>query len=255
MAGERSQAANSIPNHIIADILGKASENTNDIGYDFKCNGSTTIRVCKGGANHDVAFVYARNQHGNDTDDGQLWRLEQEDVFYCPDFTAIRYVLKAHGTRIFILKSDDLLNGDDDADWDAANDNAEELARIVTAADPFYEPEEPPSLASDINTHTVAVTFFPNRSAQSQRCIDLTLPQLAEQIRLETAPDKLKLPWLKLARFGNTRSPKGCLRTNANVQEITGIEVEHDKGEIAFDTALATLRAAKLRAIAKPMRR
>ena len=91
-----------------------------------------------------------------------------------------------------------------------------------------------PEPASDIDTRTVTVTFFPNKSAQSQRCIDLTLPQLAEQIRLKTGPSKLELPWLKLMTFGNTRSTKGCLRTNANAQQITGIEVEHDKGEVSL---------------------
>src|SRR5437016_1071721 len=37
----------------------------------------------------------------------------------------------------------------------------------------------------------MTVTFFPNKSAQSQRCIDLTLPQFAEQIRQQTGSDKL----------------------------------------------------------------
>src|SRR5262249_47138954 len=76
-----------------------------------------------------------------------------------------------------------------------------------------------------------------------------TLPQLAEQIRQQSGPSKLNLPWLKLAIFGDKRSKKNCLRTNANTKEITGIEVEHDKGEIAFDTAIAALRKASLRAL------
>jgi hypothetical protein len=109
--------------------------------------------------------------------------------------------------------------------------------------------EQKPGSVSDIDTHTVTVTFFPNKSAQSQRCIDLTLPQLAEQIRLKTGPSKLELPWLKLMVFGDARSRKGCLRTNANAKQITGIEVEHDKGAIAFDAAIAVLRAARLRAL------
>jgi hypothetical protein len=106
-----------------------------------------------------------------------------------------------------------------------------------------------PEPASDIDTRTVTVTFFPNKSAQTQRCIDLTLPQLAERILLETAPSKLQLPWLKLMTFGNKRSAKGCLRTNANAKEITGIEVEHDRGEISIDTAIAVLRTVRLRAL------
>jgi putative DNA primase/helicase len=115
---------------------------------------------------------------------------------------------------------------------------------------PIAAAEPSPGIASDIDTRTAVVTFFPNEQAQSLRCADLTLPQLAEQIRSTTAPIKEALPWLKLAVFGDKRSRKNCLRTNANLVQITGIEVEHDKGEIAFDTVLATLRTAKLRALA-----
>jgi hypothetical protein len=107
-----------------------------------------------------------------------------------------------------------------------------------------------PEPASDINTGTVKVTFFPNKSAQTQHRDVLTLPQLAEQVRLKTGPSKLGLPWLKLASFGNKRSTRGCFRTNANTEAITGIEVEHDKGEVAFDAAIAVLRTAGLRALA-----
>jgi AAA domain len=124
-------------------------------------------------------------------------------------------------------------------------------------ANPEYEPHPSdkanrivPEPTSDIDTRTVTVTFFPNKSAQTQRCIELTLPQLAEQIRLETGPSKLELPWLKLMVFGNTRSPRGCLRTNANAKELTGIEVEHDQGEVTLDTAIAILRTVRLRALA-----
>ena len=82
------------------------------------------------------------------------------------------------------------------------------------------------------------------------RRVDMTLPQLAEHIRFQTAASKMELPWLKLAIFGNQRSEKNSLRTNENVLQITGIEVEHDAGEIAFGTALATiLRAGGVRCI------
>ena len=78
---------------------------------------------------------------------------------------------------------------------------------------------------------------------------DLTLPQLADRIAKQTAASKMELPWLKLAIFGNKRSDKNCLRTNANVLQITGIEVEHDAGEISFDTAIAAMRKAGIRSL------
>ena len=101
----------------------------------------------------------------------------------------------------------------------------------------------------DIDTRTVRVTFFPDEAAQSLLTADLTLPQLADRIAKQTAASKMELPWLKLAIFGNKRSEKNCLRTNANVLQITGIEVEHDAGEISFDTAIAVMRKARIRSL------
>ena len=91
---------------------------------------------------------------------------------------------------------------------------------------------------------TVRITFFPDEAAQSLRSADLTLPQLADRIARQSAASKMELPWLKLAIFGNKRSEKNCLRTNANLVQITGIETEHDAGEVSFDTAIAVMREA-----------
>ena len=99
--------------------------------------------------------------------------------------------------------------------------------------------------ASDIDTRTVRMTFFPDEAAQSLLTADLTLSQLADRIAKQTAASKMELPWLKLATFGNKRSEKNCLRTNANVLQITGIEIEHDAGEISFDTAIAVMRKSE----------
>ena len=103
--------------------------------------------------------------------------------------------------------------------------------------------------ASDIDTRTVRITFFPDEAAQSLLTADLTLSQLADRIAKQTAASKMELPWLKLAIFGNKRSEKNCLRTNANVVQITGIETEHDAGEISFDTAIAVMRKAGIRSL------
>ena len=115
-------------------------------------------------------------------------------------------------------------------------------------------PTQPPpadefETSSDIDTRTVKVTFFPDEAAQSISIADVTLSQLADRIAKQTAASKMELPWLKLAIFGNTRSNKNCLRTNANVLQITGIEVEHDAGEISFDTAIAVMRKARVRSL------
>ena len=105
-------------------------------------------------------------------------------------------------------------------------------------------PEDEPYLNSDIDTRKVTVTFIKDETGAEMRRVDMTLPQLAEHIRFTTAASKMALPWLKLALFGNKRSENNSLRTNDNVLQITGIEVEHDAGEIAFGTALATILKA-----------
>ena len=110
-------------------------------------------------------------------------------------------------------------------------------------------PEDEPYSNSDIDTRKVTVTFIKDETGQEMRRVDMTLPQLAEHIRFQTAASKMALPWLKLAIFGNKRSENNSLRTNENVLQITGIEVEHDAGEIAFGTALATILNAGLRCI------
>ena len=113
---------------------------------------------------------------------------------------------------------------------------------------------QPPSpdefeTVSDIETRTVRITIFSDEAAQSLLSADLTLSQLADHIKKQSAASKMELPWLKLAIFGNKRSEKNCLRTNANLEQITGIETEHDVGEISFDTAIAVMRKAGIRSL------
>jgi hypothetical protein len=131
-------------------------------------------------------------------------------------------------------------------DWELRSDVA--AVEITAAPDDTIE-QAAASQASDIVTRTVAVTFFQDKRAQSLHTASLTLPQLAERIRSQSGSIKEALPLLKLAIFGSARSRKNCLRTDANTNEITGIEIDYDKGEIAFDTAIATMRTAKLRAL------
>jgi len=101
----------------------------------------------------------------------------------------------------------------------------------------------------DIAQHRFAVTFFPNKFATSLEVLDLTLEELADEILGEKARSKAELSWLKLMRFGDKPSTKGCLRTNANAIVLTGIEVEHDEGTISFDDAISIMQAAALRCL------
>jgi hypothetical protein len=73
-----------------------------------------------------------------------------------------------------------------------------------------------------IPTQQIAVTFFGDYAAREKREEALAADELAGRIRTMIAPEKQRLPWLKLARFGFQRSDKNSLRHDANVIAITG---------------------------------
>ena len=116
----------------------------------------------------------------------------------------------------------------------------------------FIPPDDPSDgfeTASDINTRKVTVTFIKDETGQDMHRVDMTLPQLAAHIGYQTAASKMELPWLKLALFGDKRSEKNSLRTNANVVQISGVEGDHDDGTLSFDDAVAKIRQTKIRAM------
>ena len=95
----------------------------------------------------------------------------------------------------------------------------------------------------------IHVTIFRDEYAQSLEVKNLTLKQLRELIMSTTAWSKSALPWLKLAVFGNKATKAGSLRNDANVIEITGVELDYDVKQMTFDAAIATVRRAGLRAL------
>ena len=97
--------------------------------------------------------------------------------------------------------------------------------------------------------NALTVTFFPDQHAATKREVQVTLAALAECIRKSTGPEKAKLPWLKCARFGELCTKDGCLRHNANVLAVTGIEADYDAEQISFEDAERMLSKANLLAI------
>jgi hypothetical protein len=83
----------------------------------------------------------------------------------------------------------------------------------------------------------LSVTFFPDATASTKREEKYTLRSLASRINAITAARKARLPWLKLAKFGDLRSDKGCLRHDGNVTAISGIEADYDGGVMLVDEA------------------
>ncbi len=94
----------------------------------------------------------------------------------------------------------------------------------------------------------IPVTFFEDYAAQTKREEPYSPRALAERISTVTMRQKARLPWLKLARFGEKRSPPkadgtggNSLRWDVNVLEVTGIEADYDQERIPFDAAMERL--------------
>lgn len=83
----------------------------------------------------------------------------------------------------------------------------------------------------------LSVTFFTNFAAQTAVREGLSLRDLLPRLQDTEAPNKGALPWLKLASFGDKRTPKGSFRNDANVLAIDGIEVDYDAGEVTPEDA------------------
>jgi P4 family phage/plasmid primase-like protien len=98
----------------------------------------------------------------------------------------------------------------------------------------------------------VVVTFFTHHSATTRREERLDLAALVGRIHATSAPTKEQLPWLKLARFGDTRTDKGSLRHNANVIAITGLEGDYDLGEKSLADAKDIIANSGIAAIIYP---
>ena len=119
----------------------------------------------------------------------------------------------------------------------------------MNAHDPHPPSGEPIAADDDIGDHKVHVTFFPDFAAKTNTPDNLTLLDLRERVLNASARKKDNLPWLKLAVFGNRRSDKNSLRHDANVDWITGIEIDYDIEEVAFADALTALNELHVTAL------
>ena len=103
----------------------------------------------------------------------------------------------------------------------------------------------------------LAWTEFPDQWAKSKTQHLLSFRELAKRIQRTRGLTKNDLPWLKLAEFGDV--PKsgvaGCLRHNANLLVINGIELDYDDGDLTWDQAWARLYEAGLPALLYTTRR
>lgn len=95
----------------------------------------------------------------------------------------------------------------------------------------------------------IVVTTFTDAEARTAKRHRVTLRSQAANIAARRASRKDRLPWLKLAAFGDRPSRKGSLRHNANVIAIDGVEGDHDAGTLTPAEAADRLRAAGIAAL------
>ena len=91
----------------------------------------------------------------------------------------------------------------------------------------------------------LAVTMFADVKAQRIESMRLSLRQLQARLTNTTASQKSALPLIKLATFGDVRTEKGnCLRHDANLLSISGVEGDYDASAVSPQDAAERLRQA-----------
>lgn len=93
------------------------------------------------------------------------------------------------------------------------------------------------------------VTFFRDKTAKTLVVRDLSVQDLADEIKSAAAKSKTALPWLKLAVFGDKRSGGGSLRNNANVLSLSGIEGDYDAEMMSIEDGAALFERLGIEAI------
>jgi hypothetical protein len=116
----------------------------------------------------------------------------------------------------------------------------------------------PPSTTGSWFDRLYFMTTFKNLAATTKHEEALTMLSLKERLLTTTASVKRRLPLLKLARFGNEKTPLvqkdgkwtgGCLRHDANMQALIGLEADYDEEKVSFDFAVGTLNKSGILAI------
>lgn len=95
------------------------------------------------------------------------------------------------------------------------------------------------------------ITLFKDTHARSREEREVDFDGLVELIRSASAPSKNDLPLLKLATFGEMRSPapKNSLRHDANVLLVYGLECDYDAEKMTFEEAVQRAADAKVEVI------
>lgn len=103
--------------------------------------------------------------------------------------------------------------------------------------------------ATTINVHKIVVTTFRDHRAKESERRHWSLPEICDIVLRTVADTKEKLPWLKCAEFGETKTAKGSLRNDANVVSVSGLELDYDEKLISIQEVVAKLEKLGIRAL------
>jgi hypothetical protein len=103
--------------------------------------------------------------------------------------------------------------------------------------------------AARLIDHRFVYTRFANLPGRTKDEIHSSLRGLERTVRQARGTNRPDLPLLKLAKFGERRSSGGSLRHDANMLEITGIELDYDAGDLPWDHAWGRLYQSGLAAL------
>lgn len=92
----------------------------------------------------------------------------------------------------------------------------------------------------------VTITRFPTMGAKQKDIASRSLREFGSYLVTVNAASKARLPWFKLAIFGEKRTERGCLRSNNNMLACDGAEIDYDAGKLAINDAAEQLREADI---------
>lgn len=95
----------------------------------------------------------------------------------------------------------------------------------------------------------IRVTLFDDQFAKNKVEHVASLREMAGQIRDTRAATKARLPWIKLATFGDDATFRGSLRNDVNLRDIYGIEADYDGEQITLDRARQIIGQANVAAL------
>ena len=99
-------------------------------------------------------------------------------------------------------------------------------------------------------TEPVRYTTFKNLKGITKTDMQSTWPEIVSMLRNpDVHASKESCPLLVMATFGDKPTASGCTRHAGNVLTVTGIETDHDAGQMSIDEASDTLRMFGIRAV------